>query len=133
MAPVDPNWAKIMDLDDPVGSAQEIVRAGKEWGEHLASQKLKNTQIRGVFGQVRFLELSWPPGQENEVAKGKLLLLKPKLAYQAKRIPELTSLKKILEPGINQVKDRPTFQRFVEFFEAVVAYHRAAERSDSNG
>jgi len=129
MVPQNPNWVKIMDLNDPVGSAQEIVRAGKEWGEHLASQKLKNTQIRGVFGQVRFLELSWPPGQENEVAKGKLVLLKPKLAYQAKRIPELEPLKQILDPGIERVKDRATFQRFVEFFEAVVAYHRAAEGS----
>lgn len=133
MAPLDPNWAKIMDLNDPVGSAEEINRAGEEWGKYLASQDLKNTQVRGVFGQVRVIELNWPVGQENEVARSKLILLKPKLAYQAKRIPELEPLKRILVQGIDKVKDRATFQRFVEFFEAVVAYHRAAEGSKKNG
>jgi CRISPR-associated protein Csm2 len=117
-----------MDLSDPVGSAEEINRAGKEWGEHLASRNLKNTQIRGVFGQVRVIELNWPVGQKGDAARSRLILLKPKLAYQAKRIPELEPLRQILVQGIDEVKDRATFQRFVEFFEAVVAYHRAAER-----
>ncbi len=128
MTPNKPDWNKIMDVNDPVGSAQEIVSAAKKWGEHLATEGLNNTQIRGVFGQVRVIELNWPVGQDSGLAKSQLLLLKPKLAYQAKRIPALAPLKEILEPGIDRVKDRQTFQRFVEFFEAVVAYHRAAAK-----
>ena len=53
-----------------------------------------------------------------------LLLLKPKLAYQAAREEKVKPLADVLEVAIDQVDGRrERFQRFVELFEAILAYH----------
>jgi CRISPR-associated protein Csm2 len=57
----------------------------------------------------------------------RLLLLQPKLEYQARRQKEVKGLKDVLILAIEQVKgNRERFVRFVEFFEAILAYHVAA-------
>ena len=63
-----------------------------------------------------------------------LLLIKPKLAYQYGRATNsggdrkkdgMELLKETLSLAIDQVeRDRDRFKRFVEFFEAILAYHR---------
>ena len=65
----------------------------------------------------------------------KLILLKPKMAYRARRergrgVEELTN---VLDPAIDLVMggadlktQQERFHRFVEFFEAILAYHKAA-------
>ena len=53
-----------------------------------------------------------------------LLLLKPKLAYQAAREPKVKPLADVLDVAIDQVEgQRERFQRLVELFEAILAYH----------
>ena len=61
-----------------------------------------------------------------------LLLLKPKLAYAASR-PGSTSgtreLRKVLSSAIDFVGNDPErFENFCSFFEAILSYHRAAEK-----
>ena len=133
-APQSPNWNVIMG-DNAVASAEELVRSAKTWGEYLAKElRLTTSQIRTVFGEVRRIEMSWAPGEENPEATRDLLLLKPKLAYQAARDAEknrrtkpVQALAGILTPGIDHIgTDRERFQCFVDFFEAVLAYHKAA-------
>jgi CRISPR-associated protein Csm2 len=84
---------------------------------------------------VREIDMRWPRGaqlspEEKSRARGcyrELLLLKPKLAYQARRAGRgMANLQQVLDPAIGLVgNDRERFQNFVDFFEAIVAYHRS--------
>jgi len=105
-----------------------------EWAEKLGrglARPLTTSQIRGIFGTVRLIEMNWQKeaGKErNQRAWRDLLLLKPKLAYQAKkeRGGGVEVLARVLVPAIDEVEnDRANFQRFVDFFEAILAYHKA--------
>jgi len=121
-----PDWNTIMNgpADE---SARAIVDAAKTWGAELANRKLTTAQIRGIFSEVRRIEMRWSvQNKENPAAERALILLKPKLAYQAERAKPVRDLERILIPGIDMVQgNRDQFQRFVDFFEAVLAYHKA--------
>jgi CRISPR-associated protein Csm2 len=113
------------------GDAQLLTEKAETIGTSLARQ-LTTSQIRNVFGTVRQIEMNWGPRateQQRRNATRQLILLKPKLAYQAKRergrgVQELAD---VLIPAIDQVgDDRERFQNFMDFFEAILAYHTAA-------
>lgn len=124
--PSDDQLRAIIQTDD----TQSLVQWAESLGEGLARQ-LSTSQIRGVFGTVRQIEMNWreEAGEErNRRAWRDLLLLKPKLAYQAKkeRGRGVQVLAGVLVPAIDAVQnDRANFQRFVDFFEAILAYHKA--------
>lgn len=119
----------------PLPNAQEIARAlggdvdllvkkASELGETLQRRGLTTSQIRSVYGMVKKMEM-----QGYEKSKADLILLKPKLAYAAARPqakPGTKDLKTVLTTAIDSVKDEASFERFVSFFEAILAYHRAA-------
>jgi CRISPR-associated protein Csm2 len=118
------------------GDSELLVRKAEELGRALADMKLKTSQIRNVFGTVRRIEMSWPRSGASEGAQREaiheMLMLKPKLAYQAARArgqdggEAVVILSQSLRPLIERVgTDRDRFQRFVDFFEATLAYHRA--------
>lgn len=121
-------------IDD--GDARTIVDTAERLGQQLADGQLKTSQIRNVFGTVRRIEMAWPRNDSVEGARGErarldLLMLRPKLAYQSARHrgqpggEALNTLALALRPLIDRVNgDRARFQRFVDFFEAVLAYHR---------
>lgn len=117
---------KIIQTDD----TQFLVGWAETLGEGLARQ-LSTSQIRGVFGTVRQIEMNWQDEagpERNRRAWRDLLLLKPKLAYQARkeRGRGVEILKQVLVPAIDAVdNDKANFQRFVDFFEAILAYHKA--------
>ncbi len=58
-------------------------------------------------------------------------MLKPKLAYQAERAKPVAYLRDVLTDAIEEVLKAPPverderFQRFVDLFEAILAYHRS--------
>jgi CRISPR-associated protein Csm2 len=108
-------------------------------GRWLAEQDhLTTNQLRNVFGTVRQIQMRWKKGNETS-AWNEIVLLRPKMAYFAKRAAEakgkeksegLKTLQKVIEPGIillDQNRPQPpsdeAFQRFVDFFEGIVAYH----------
>ncbi|MGD2206717.1 MAG: type III-A CRISPR-associated protein Csm2 [Anaerolineae bacterium] len=113
----------IISGDEPQLLVEEAERAG----EQLARKKLTKNQIRNIFGTVRQIQMSWPPSinpEEEKAQVRELLLLKPKLAYQAARQEQVKPLADVLEAAIDQVDGkRDRFQRFVELFEAILAYH----------
>lgn len=130
--PAKPNLTVIMTGDE-VSSAHEIVTAAQAWGTYLKNERLTTAQIRNIFGEVRRIEMSWPVNTTSTAANRALILLKPKLAYQAQRDAEknrsepVRKLERILQPAIDLVEgDRTRFQRFVDFFEAILAYHKSA-------
>jgi CRISPR-associated protein Csm2 len=123
------------------GDADKLVSVAENLGRILARppDQLTTSQIRAIFGAVREIEMRWPPGAQPRAEEDtharrshrELLLLKPKLAYQAARAQAqrsqgVTHLQQVLSPAIDLVgTNRERFQNFVEFFEAILAYHRA--------
>lgn len=121
-------------ITDPNGAAV-LVKEADTLGRELKGLNLATGQIRALFGEVRQIEGQWSLGEESrQKALRKLILLKPKMAYRAKRergrgVQELVS---VLDPAIDLVtgesdaaKQDQHFGRFVEFFEAILAYHKA--------
>ena len=113
------------------GDSEVLVTQAEELGQAL-SRQLTTSQIRNLFGAVRQIEMMWIPQateDERRQATRQLLLLKPKLAYQARRErgKGVEILKDVLSPAIELVGDnRQRFQNFLDFFEAILAYHTAA-------
>lgn len=119
--------------DDP----KALIEAAEEVGKKLARElNLTTNQIRNIFGTVRQIKMGWegdPPGSYRRA-----VLLRPKLAYQAKRLNErggrsrdaLLEFEKVFGPALdaviqspeNERKDR--FERTTNFLEAIVAYHK---------
>jgi CRISPR-associated protein Csm2 len=113
----------IITQDEPQLLVEEAEQAGKK----LSDKRLTKSQIRNIFGTVRQIQSNWPPSigpEDQKVRVRELLLLKPKLAYQAAREPTVRPLADVLDVAISQVQgQRVRFQRFVELFEAILAYH----------
>ncbi|GEM_PF-880893 len=106
----------ITDIIENGGDA--LVNAAESLGRKLA-KNLKTAQIRRIFSAVKKIQMS------TDFQRNELILLKPKLAYAAARNPDVEVLKDTLTQAINQVDNREKFTNFVEFFEAILAYHKA--------
>ncbi len=117
---------------DPEG-AEILVRNADRIGEELKKQGLSTNQIRALFGEVRQIQAQWSIPAQHTQARRRMVLLKPKMAYRARkeRGKAVQDLVSVLDPALEfviQEKDPDIqgerFQRFVEFFEAILAYHR---------
>lgn len=104
---------------------EALVNAAEDLGNRLENRQLKTAQIRKVYGAVKKIQMS------DVFRRNDLIMLKPKLAYAAARNNEVTDLKDALTQAIDRVGDDPQrFKNFVDFFEATLAYHRAAGGRD---
>ena len=97
----------------------------------------------GVYGgEVRQIQAEWTIEGRRGHALRRLILLKPKMAYRARRERgrAVEELVRVLDPALDLVVSAPprgdqapgagnnqddNFQRFVEFFEAILAYHKS--------
>jgi len=115
------------------GLGKEAIQYAENFGQNLTApngekkQALSTSQIRNVYGEVKRMQMKG--FSEND-----LLLLKPRLAYSAKRAKNraATELKDVLSAGIDAVVEAETveekqkrFENFANFFEAILAYHKA--------
>lgn len=118
------------------GNAELLVAEADRIGRFLAERRppLSSSQIRNVFGTVKQVSLSWTAQSKPEEATKahrQILLLKPKLAYQEGRLGKqqketMTVMRQALDNSIDLIKgDLTRFKRFAEFFEAILAYHKA--------
>jgi CRISPR-associated protein Csm2 len=113
------------------GDAEELVNFAEELGRQLVDRRLKTVQIRKFFAEVRRLgdeaRVSRRPADLDRIYR-RLTLLRPKLAYQARRAEGVGDLRAVLDPAILLVtqdrSDPQRLTRFVEFFEAILAYHK---------
>ena len=111
-------------------STDRLVSFAEGLGSFLANRRegISTSQIRNIFGEVKKIEMEW--GRSPESSWVRLQLLRPKLAYTAKK-SERTSvrglaLKEVLSAAILCIEGEiENFQRVVNFFEAILAYHRA--------
>ena len=110
-------------VSDP-DSTRTLVEQAEKLGYIFKALHLTTNQIRNVFGTVRQIEMSWTlkdTEEERREAMRRLLLLKPRLAYQSKREKAVAGLEKVLSTAIDHVDSRGDFQRLVDFFEAILA------------
>lgn len=113
------------------GDVGELVDTAQMVGTVLARQ-LTTSQIRNVFGEIRRIEMIWR--EQPDEAYRRFVLLQPKLAYQVRREKGagVEEFRSVLDPCIEIVRKAPAekrkvyFARFVDFLEAILAYHKAA-------
>ena len=99
---------------------EPLVKAAEALGKKLA-RHLKTSQIRRIYSAVKKIQMN-ATFQRND-----LVMLKPKLAYAAARNEAVADLRDALTQAIDRVGEDPKrFKNFVDFFEATLAYHRAA-------
>lgn len=133
MASIQTNDIKLI-ITDP-NQTQLLVQQADQFGRALKESGLTTSQIRALFGEVRQIEAMWDTDGQHPQALKRLILLKPKMAYRSRkeRGRGVEELVKVLEPALDHVvteknsdQQRQRFTRFVEFFEAILAYHKAA-------
>ncbi len=114
----DPQWIS-------EGVNQGTVTFADDLGKFLKDNGLTTSQIRNVFGEIKRIQMK---GFDNE--KSSFYLLKPKMAYAASRVDGkrgigINTFKKVFDLAHGQVDNEATYKNFVDFFEAILAYHKA--------
>lgn len=115
--------------------AQALVDFARDNGYKLKSLGLSTSQIRNVFARARQIE-AIRRREDFVKLRTQLQLLKPRLAYLVAKENKdgVRHLRDVLEKAIDCVfegdPDDPEltkrFDRFMELFEALLAYHREA-------
>jgi len=99
-------------------SGSVLIEVAEELGRHLVNNRMTTAQIRKLYAEVKRLDFS------SEGAY-KANMVRAKLAYTAGRHREVADLQKVLDRALKEVVNHPDkHQRFVDFFEAIVAFHK---------
>ncbi|MBX3057268.1 MAG: type III-A CRISPR-associated protein Csm2 [Anaerolineae bacterium] len=145
---INPIPKNIMSKIIQEGDAQELVTQADKWGTQFGKKPpnksesaVSANQIRAIFGTVRRIEMNWPTNTDGEgqsQAKRDFRLLQPKIIYRAARekAKEFQQFSAIMVDAIDLVladdsQARQRFGHFVDFFEAIMAYHKAASEGVS--
>lgn len=123
-----PSDAELRTIITDINGAETLVKWADNLGRYLKDTGLTTSQIRSLFGEVRQIEAEWSIESRRAHAKRRLVLLKPKMAYRARKEKgkAVSDLVDVLRPALDLVNGKDdNFQRFVEFFEAILAYHKA--------
>jgi CRISPR-associated protein Csm2 len=139
MSPVPANEVQKIITQDVTGEL--LVQRADQFGKELKEMNLSTSQIRSLFGEVRQIQGEWSIARqkgaqataERQKVLRRLILLKPKMEYRARRErgPAVRALVNVLTPALDTVAQAPAdkqdeyFNRFVDFFEAILAYHKA--------
>lgn len=121
--------AKIQSFITQDANAKAMVEFAETLGKHLQEKKVTTSQIRNAYGNMKKLEMA---GWQGNRTQREILLLKPRLAYAAGRQQDrvakegLENLRQVMDSAINAVNEEESFKRFCQFFEAIIAYHKAA-------
>ncbi|CUU34968.1 MAG: type III-A CRISPR-associated protein Csm2 [Fimbriimonadales bacterium] len=109
-----------------------LVDLAERVGRQVKNEGLTTNQIRNIYGIVKQMEMRMKAPQQSDTGWNwyhELMMLKPKMAYAAARASGrgAETLAKVLSVAIDEVgSDRGKFPRFVDLFEAILAYHKAA-------
>jgi CRISPR-associated protein Csm2 len=128
---------KLMEQWIRDGIDSDAVLYAEDLGRYLADSKYSTSQIRNVYGEVKRIELK-KGGILNIDSYSSFLMLKPKLAYAAKRseknrgkaLEAAVTFKHVLTDAIeviikNERRREECFKNFCLLFEAILAYHKA--------
>lgn len=109
------------------GISKDTITYAEAMGKKLKDEGLTTSQIRNVFGEMRKIQMN---GFEGE--KASFLLLRPKLAYAAKRqnakgMDSFYNLFCVAYDAVetDDMKKAPNqFDQLLQVMEAVLAYHK---------
>lgn len=108
----------------------------KNWGDVDDRKSVSTSQIRNIFGSSKKIEMSLNETNTPEMY-GRLVLLKPKMAYANGRFNKKFKNGDFQIPGFNTLVDSLSYaidkvdgqydrmKTFFNFFEAILAYHKA--------
>jgi CRISPR-associated protein Csm2 len=97
----------------------------------LGRMAMTTSQIRNVFGEIKRIQ-----AKGYGLEKSAFFLLRPKIAYAEARVKaksgksRIEDFRKVMDMAHIAVKEESHFQNFVDFFEAILAYHKAAGGRD---
>ncbi len=99
----------------------------------VQNDKIKTNQVRNVFGEIVKMRTEYGKKKKYEDIRRNMILLKPKLAYAAARQKGMRSFKETFSILIDLVESSEdkniAVERFFDFSEAIVAYHRFYEEN----
>lgn len=110
----------------------EFLSKGKKEGRDIIDAEMTTSQVRKFFGEVKRLQMT-------DFDDSKFVMLKPKLAYAVGRAKKnvraknynIARFEEVISKAIDTVLNNKTekarqvaFKNFVDFFEAIVAYHK---------
>ncbi len=110
-----PSWIKEGIDDDTVSFSERL-------GKYLVERRMTTSQIRNIFGEIKRIQMK---GFDKD--KSAFFLLRAKMAYATKRGEGdgIKAFKEVFDVAHKSVSDSGSYQNFVDFFEAVLAYHKA--------
>jgi CRISPR-associated protein Csm2 len=138
----DPIDEKIIDFTEKLGLflCDIQIFIDKKGNEEIKSGRdaVTNSQIRNVFGELKRIQMQLI-GRETErwsEVKSSFHLIRPKIAYTSGRVlaknkkSRIREFSTLLDKAVLAVKgdehNAPQrFMRFVDFFEAILAYHKS--------
>jgi CRISPR-associated protein Csm2 len=107
-----------------------LVTKAEEFGKRLKDRNVKRSQFRRVFTHIKKIqtnvEIEKLPKTADipETILKEILLLKPKMAYTVARHKNLNDFYNVVVEFVNGMKTVTEFNRFYDFVEATLAYHR---------
>jgi len=116
-------------LDGLAGwEARDLVERANGIGLELKNKSVTTRHIRTFLDEVNRIEAEFK-GKEADFDNSRVTMLKPQLAYAAGRERGeerrvLTEFAELYFAAIGKVEDARDFKRFMDFTQAVVAYHR---------
>lgn len=122
---------------EPFG--ERTIGFAQEFGAHLCDlqndrpgrEALTTSQIRNFFGEIRRIQAKIQQSGFDDKNKTSFLLIRPKLAYAEARVKSkqgrsrIEDFRKVMDIAHVEVNGNfDNFQRFVDFLEATLAFHK---------
>jgi len=133
-----PEKLKLIITGETSEAIQTLIEVAEDIGRYLVEKRVTTSQIRNIFGTARMIEQDVKTLEDDKPlpiqVQRDLQMLRPKLAYQYGRVQgrdddrkkaAMGALTGILSQAIALVgSDVRRFRNFMDFFEAILAYHR---------
>lgn len=105
--------------------ADLLVKDAERLAESIKDD-LRASQLRRIYVEVKKIEMNY---KKEPFKPDRVILLKPRLVYAASKKSEVVPIKNIFIKCIDKIQDIEDFNKFVTFFEAILAYHSEGRRS----
>lgn len=105
-------------------ASEEFVIFAEKAGKFMAENKLTNSKIRSIYGEIKRIQMA----KDFNTEKASFYLLKPKVAYalgRDKNNEGLKLFKLIFDRASKDVIDKKSYNNFCNLIEAILAYHKA--------
>ena len=104
----------------------ELIDYAEEFVKKKDLKKVKTHQIRRFFDAIKNIKEDVKnSGKFGDGERAKLLMLRPQLANASAKQYRLKELTNLCTAMIKKVAGKEDFDRFVNFFESLVAFHKA--------